>query len=73
MKCLNCSNDKIKNDENCYQISDYQIKTFIDPENQENILSCKETFGKYILENTSECIVEPENSYFFINNKNEKR
>ena len=69
MKCLNCSNDKIKNDENCYQINDYQIKTFIDPENQENILSCKETFGKYILENTSECIVEPENSYFFINNK----
>ena len=68
MKCLNCSNDKIKNDENCYRIKDYQIKTFYDPENTENILSCK-TFEKYILENTSECILEPENGYFFINNQ----
>ena len=67
MKCKSCPDDKIKNGSNCYTIKDNTKKTFYDPDDSTIILSCKETFGKYIIENTNECIDKPEENYFVSN------
>ena len=44
-------------------------KSFYNPENELEITSCYELFGKYIKENTSNCIDEIENGYFIFNQK----
>ena len=66
MKCKSCPDDKIKNGSNCYTIKDNRAKTFYDPDDSTNTLSCQ-TFGKYIIENTNECIDKPEENYFVSN------
>ena len=66
MKCSSCSFGKIKNDNNCFIINDNTNKTFYDPEDSNKILSCKATYGKYIINN--ECIIKPEEGYFISNN-----
>ena len=48
MKCKSCPDDKIKNGSNCYTIKDNKKKTFYDPDDSTNTLSCQ-TFGKYII------------------------
>ena len=59
---------------NCYKINSNETKSFYFPENLNETSSCYELYGKYIIENTNECIDLPqENSqninYFVSNNK----
>ena len=55
MLCLSCNSSYIKNEQNCYKIADDNIKSFFDPNNNDEILNCS-SFNKYIIENTYECI-----------------
>ena len=68
MKCFNCSEDKIKNEQNCLIIYDNETKEFYNPENETEIVSCLQFYNKYIIENTTECIEEPKEGYFISNN-----
>ena len=58
---------------NCYKVSDNIIKSFFVPESLTEISNCFELFGKYIIENTNECIDLPkENNQgqnYFVSNK----
>ena len=69
MNCDSCSDNKIINNKECYIIHDEMDKSFYNPENELEITSCYEKFGKYIKENTSNCIDEIENGYFIFNQK----
>ena len=68
MKCQTCSEDKIRNDNNCYIVNDIEAKNFYDPEDPNKNLSCKETFGKYIIDNECIEIEQPLKGYFIFNN-----
>ena len=67
MNCDSCSNDKIKYLKNCFVITNDETKEFSDPVNSGQILSCKSKYGKYIIENTYECINMPEEGYYIFN------
>ena len=67
MKCISCSEDKIKNEQNCYFIYDKVSYSFY-IHNNSLISSCLESFDKYIIENTYECINKTEEGYFLLNN-----
>ena len=58
---------------NCFKISDNIIKSFFVPESLTEISSCFELFGKYIIENTNECIDLPkednQSQNYFLSNK----
>ena len=64
MMCSSCPEDNIiykynfngEDYYNCYNISDNTTKSFIVPENIDGISSCFKLLGKYIIENTNECI-----------------
>ena len=72
MNCLTCSEDKIIHEDDssnhlksCFVIHDNETKSFYNPNSlSNNISSCKQLFGKYIKENTNECIdLIPEGYY----------
>ena len=67
MSCLSCSNNQIKYEKNCFEISDNIVKSFHNPEDYNEITSCQELYGKYIIENTNECIDELKIGYFVSN------
>ena len=67
MKCSSCSEDKIKYKQNCLIVHDNEIKSFYNPDNQNEIVSCYEKYNKYIIENTNECIVKPNEGYYISN------
>ena len=69
MKCLTCSDDQIKYENNCFDIYDNKAKSFYNPLEYSEITSCLGLFDKYIIENTNECINKPEIGYFVSNNK----
>ena len=69
MRCDICKEGYIRNKEECFKPNDHLNKTFLNPDKNNEITSCKELYGKYILENTYECIDMPtENGYFISNN-----
>ena len=67
MSCSSCSNNQIKYEKNCFEISDNIIKSFHNSEDYNEITSCRELYGKYIIENTNECIDEQKIGYFVSN------
>ena len=67
MKCSSCSEDKIKYKQNCLIIHDNGIKSFYNPENKNEIVSCYEKYNKFIKENTYECIEKPDEGYYVSN------
>ena len=67
MKCSSCSEDKIKYKQNCLIIHDNGIKSFYNPENKNEIVSCYEKYNKFIKENTNECIEKPDEGYYVSN------
>ena len=69
MNCNSCSYNKIYYNEGCYIIYDEVDKRFYNTENESEITSCYELFGKYIKENTSFCIDEIEDGYYLSNPK----
>ena len=78
MNCLTCSGDKIINEDNCLEhlkscllIHDNKTKTFYFSYKSSNIISsCKQLYGKYIIENTNECIDIIPNGFYIVNATN---
>ena len=75
MMCTSCPENSIiykpdNNDPysfNCYKIFDNDTKSFYSPESDNEISSCFELIGKYIKEDSNECINMPESEYFVSN------
>ena len=69
MKCEKCKENYIKNEYNCYEIVNSTIKSFYDPE-YNNESSCYQKFNLYIKEDSNECIELPEivEGYYKSNN-----
>ena len=67
MKCLTCTSNKIKYKQNCLDIYDNKMKTFLNPEDTWKITSCFGLYYKYIIENTYECIDKPAKGYYVSN------
>jgi len=69
MKCEKCKETYIKNVSNCYEIVNSTIKSFYDPE-YNNESSCYQKFNLYIKEDYNECIELPEieEGYYISNN-----
>ena len=53
MKCLTCSDDQIKYENNCFDIYDNKAKSFYNPLEYSEITSCLDLFDKYIIEYTN--------------------
>ena len=57
MNCETCKDNKIKYNDNCYEIDNFSIKSFyIEKNNQNYITSCYKEFGLFIKEDSNECI-----------------
>ena len=69
MNCKKCSNDKIIYRNNCYIIYENETKSFYNPNNISEIISCYEYHENYIIENTNICIDKVKEGYFISNNK----
>jgi hypothetical protein len=67
MKCLTCPEDKIKYNENCYEIVNNYIKIFANPGDHNKLNSCYQLYHKYIIEKTNECIDKPDKGYYVSN------
>ena len=67
MKCLTCPEDKIKYNENCYEIVNNYIKIFANPGDDNKLTSCYQLYHKYIIEKTNECIDKPDKGYYVSN------
>ena len=67
MKCTSCPDNNIKYLHNCYEISDSNIKSFYDPEDNTKITSCFQLHEKYIKDTEYECIDEYEENYYISN------
>ena len=71
MNCETCKDNQIKYNNSCYDIANTSIKSFYEPEsNNNNSTSCFKKFGLYIKEDSNECIPLPkeEEGYFISNN-----
>ena len=71
MNCEKCKDNQIKYNNNCFDIADFSLKYFYEPENNYNLTSCYEKFRLYIKEDSNECIPLPnkEEGYYILNNK----
>ena len=69
MKCLSCKKNYIKYKNNCYKIKNSTIKSFYDPEENNEESSCFQKFNLYIKEDFNECIKLPDkNEGYYISN-----
>ena len=69
MNCLSCSDDHIAYNQFCFKISNNDIKSFYDPDDESITTSCREKFGKFIKDNTNECIDTIPTGYYISNQK----
>ena len=67
MNCETLKENYIKYENNCYIIINSTIKSFYDPE-YNNESSCYQKFNLYIKENSNECIEFPGKGYYISNN-----
>ena len=73
MGCISCLekemifNNYEINFYNCFKEYDNNTKSFYVSEEINNISSCFELYGRYIIENTYECIEKPDRGYFISN------
>ena len=73
MGCISCLekemifNNYENNFYNCFKEYDNNTKSFYVSEEINNISSCFELYGRYIIENTYECIEKPDRGYFISN------
>ena len=68
MQCISCKENHIKNSNNCYLEVDSTIKTFYASGSTTEITSCFQSFNKYIIENTYECIDSIPNIGYYLSN-----
>ena len=71
MNCETCKENQIKYNDSCFDIANNTTKSFYEPESNDSyITSCNEKFGKYIKEDSNECIHLPneEEGYYISNN-----
>ena len=70
MKCQTCKENYIKYKNNCYQIVNSTINSFIDPEKNNIESSCYQKFKLYIKEDSNKCIElsEKDEDYYISNN-----
>ena len=67
--CIECKDNHIKYNSNCYKIKDETGKTFCDQENNNIESSCYQKFSLYIKEDSYECIELPESEEgYYISN-----
>ena len=60
MNCETCKENQIKYNDSCFDIANNTTKSFYEPESNDSyITSCNEKFGKYIKEDSNECIHLP--------------
>ena len=71
INCKTCKENQIKYNDSCFDIANNTTKSFYEPESNDSyITSCNEKFGKYIKEDSNECIHLPneEEGYYISNN-----
>ena len=68
MLCTSCKDNQISFKQGCYLIYNNSDKSFYKPENESEISSCKQSFDKYIKDDSYVCVEDKEDGYYISNN-----